>query len=142
MSMTTDDSTANRPEPEVARGASTLGRSAVQRLLALPVVGRVLGRGRAALDLCARYAVVLVGCAWFVAALAVTLWVWGLEPLAFPAGDEAVNRLAASLIQRTGAPIAKLPFSDPEDLVHMRLWLSVGERALPLLRQAEMTLDC
>jgi hypothetical protein len=134
-----DDSAGNPPESQIpaeatrARTSPFLARigSARRRFLSLPGANRALGWFRAALDLCARNAAALIGAAWFIAALAVTLWVWGLEPIAFPATDEAVNRLSALLVQRTGLPFAKLPFSDPEDLAHMRLWLSIGEYAVP-----------
>jgi hypothetical protein len=73
-----------------------------------------------------------VALAWFaliVLAIAATA---GLEPIAFFSPDEAVNRLAGSLVSRTGRPFLELPFPDPENAAHPRLWFSLGARAVPL----------
>ena len=77
------------------------------------------------------YAELWIAALWFGATLWVTLWIWGLEPLVFPATDEAINRQAAWLLRHTGKPYQMLPFADPEDMAHMRNWLTVGDRALP-----------
>lgn len=68
---------------------------------------------------------------WFVAAFTAILWVWGVNPLAFPSPDEALNRFAASLIADQGNPFLHLPFADPEDLAHPRFWVSLGDHAVP-----------
>lgn len=68
---------------------------------------------------------------WFALGLAVVLWIWGLDPLVFQSPDEAVVRYAASLIRKRQGPFLSLPFADPEDLLHPRSWISIGNRATP-----------
>jgi|GEM_PF-1155704 len=72
-----------------------------------------------------------IGLVWFVASFAVLLWTWGLDPLVFPSSDEAVVRYAASLIGKHQAPFLDLPLADPEDLLHPRSWITIGNRATP-----------
>ncbi|HET9956789.1 MAG TPA: hypothetical protein VFQ61_19975 [Polyangiaceae bacterium] len=79
-----------------------------------------------------RHAVPIIYVAWFITTAAAQLWAWGVDPVLFPSPDEAVNRLAAQLVSKQGNPFITLPFRDAEDLVHMRLWISVGNRALPV----------
>lgn len=80
----------------------------------------------------ARIHVALLALIWFGAALATTLWIWGLNPLVFQ-GDEAVNRLAVDVIQKLGRPIIDLPVQDPEDLLHMHEWITInGRQAVPI----------
>jgi hypothetical protein len=78
-----------------------------------------------------RHQTSLIAAVWFAAVLAAVLWAWGLEPVVFPAPDEALNRHAAEVIRTTGRPFLKLPFRDPEDLAHLRGWLSLGDYAVP-----------
>ncbi|HTQ02469.1 MAG TPA: hypothetical protein VMI54_01390 [Polyangiaceae bacterium] len=73
-----------------------------------------------------------VAAVWFALALAMMLWARGLEPIAFFTPDEAVNRLAGELIAKTGRPFLELPFPDPENAAHPRLWFSLGHYAVPL----------
>jgi hypothetical protein len=68
---------------------------------------------------------------WFVVAFAALVWTWGENPLAFPSPDEAVNRLAVSLLDKTGHPFIPLRFEDPEDLAHPRFWVTLGDHAVP-----------
>ena len=68
---------------------------------------------------------------WFVVCLATVLWTWGLDPLVFPSSDEAVVRYAAWLIERGRGPFLDLPLPDPEDLLHPRSWITLGNRATP-----------
>ncbi|MEP7051722.1 MAG: hypothetical protein ABJB12_15270 [Pseudomonadota bacterium] len=68
---------------------------------------------------------------WFVLALALLLWMWGLNPLVFPSPDEAVVRYSAQLIGERGGPFLRLPFPDPEDLAHPRSWVTLGANAVP-----------
>ena len=56
--------------------------------------------------------VALLALAWFGAALATTLWVWGIDPQAFQ-GDEAVNRMAAALFATSTAHRA-VPWPTPK----------------------------
>ena len=85
-----------------------------------------------ALELLSRWSVVLIAALWFAAAFATLIYEWGLNPLVFPAQDEAVVRLAARLISEHGHPFLTLPFPDPEDMAHPRQWLSQGTTALPI----------
>jgi hypothetical protein len=73
----------------------------------------------------------VIGAVWFVAVLTAVLWVWGVNPLVFPSPDEALNRLAASVIADHGKPFLHLPFPDPEDLAHPRFWVTLGDHAVP-----------
>jgi hypothetical protein len=74
---------------------------------------------------------VAIALAWFAAVVVAIVWVWSLDPQVTLMPDEAVNRHAAELVRAHGAPLMRLPFADPEDLAHPRLWVSVGENALP-----------
>jgi len=78
-------------------------------------------------------AAVLLGIAgvWFFATLAGLLWAWGVDPLVFPSSDEAVVRYAAELIGKYQGPFLDVPLPDPEDLLHPRSWLTIGNRATP-----------
>lgn len=73
----------------------------------------------------------LIGCFWFVACLSTVLWTWGLDPLVFPSSDEAVVRYAARLIEKGQGPFLSVPLPDPEDLLHPRSWITLGNRATP-----------
>jgi hypothetical protein len=73
----------------------------------------------------------VVALVWFAAALYAVLWTWGLDPLVFPAPDEAVVRYAADLIRKHQAPFLALPVADPEDLFHPRSWITLGDKAWP-----------
>lgn len=75
---------------------------------------------------------VALGAVWFVAAFATLIWAWGLNPLVFQSPDESVVRFAARLVSQQGQPFIKLAFPDPEDLAHPRLWLSLGDVAVPV----------
>jgi len=66
-----------------------------------------------------------------VVCLVTVLWTWGLDPLVFPSSDEAVVRYAAWLIEKGRGPFLNLPLPDPEDLLHPRSWLTLGNRATP-----------
>ncbi len=68
---------------------------------------------------------------WFVVCFWTVLWTWGLDPLVFPSSDEAVVRYAAWLIERGHGPFLDLPLPDPEDLLHPRSWITLGNRATP-----------
>ncbi|HEY5377811.1 MAG TPA: hypothetical protein VIK01_29220, partial [Polyangiaceae bacterium] len=68
---------------------------------------------------------------WSALALAVLLWMWGLNPLVFPSPDEAVVRYAAQVISEHGSPILQVPFPDPEDMAHPRGWVTLGDRVVP-----------
>ncbi|HET6615557.1 MAG TPA: hypothetical protein VFH62_06680 [Dehalococcoidia bacterium] len=73
----------------------------------------------------------LVGGLWFVGSLVLLVWVWSGSPVSFSSPDEAVNRLAATLVSETGRPLLPVPHDDVEDLVHPRLWMTVGDHAIP-----------
>lgn len=73
----------------------------------------------------------LIGCVWFVACLSTVLWTWGLDPFVFPSSDEAVVRYAARLIADGHGPFLNVPLPDPEDLLHPRSWITIGDRATP-----------
>jgi hypothetical protein len=73
----------------------------------------------------------LIGCFWFVACLSTVLWTWGLDPLVFPSSDEAVVRYAARLIGTGHGPFLNVPLADPEDLLHPRSWITLGDQATP-----------
>jgi hypothetical protein len=73
----------------------------------------------------------LVGLAWFVLALGLIFWGGAARTLQFLTPDEALNRFAAVTVSTTGRPYLELPFPDPEDLVHPRGWLTLGDRAVP-----------
>ena len=75
--------------------------------------------------------VLAIGSFWFVVCLATVLWAWGLDPLVFPSSDEAVVRYAAWLIEKGRGPFLNVPVPDPEDLLHPRSWLTLGDRATP-----------
>lgn len=94
-------------------------------------IARVRTALKAATRRLASVYVALLALVWFGAALATTLWVWGIDPLAFQ-GDEAVNRMAAALIRDIGRPIVALPLTDPEDLLHMHEWTTIGNVAVPI----------
>jgi hypothetical protein len=79
-----------------------------------------------------RHSIAVIAGVWFVAAFGTVLWAWGLNPVVFQVTDEAVVRQAARLISQHGNPFLKLPFADPEDLAHMREWMSNGDTALPI----------
>jgi hypothetical protein len=97
--------------------------------------GERLARARTALKAAARWVarvyVPLLALLWFGAALATVLWVWGLNPQTFQ-GDEAVNRMAAARIHDVGRAIVDVPVDDPEDLLHMHEWTSIGRHAVPI----------
>ncbi len=88
--------------------------------------------GRQLIALGVRHQGALVAGSWFAAAFATVLYVWGLNPVVFPAQDEAVVRFAAALIRAHGHPFLTLPFPDPEDMAHPRSWLTQGATALPI----------
>ncbi|MEI9952573.1 MAG: hypothetical protein WDO74_27230 [Pseudomonadota bacterium] len=73
----------------------------------------------------------LIGGVWFVACLSTLLWTWGLDPFVFPSSDEAVDRYAAWLIEKGRGPFLNVPLPDPEDLLHPRSWITLGDRATP-----------
>jgi len=75
--------------------------------------------------------VLLIGSFWFAVCLTTVLWAWGLDPLVFPSSDEAVVRYAAWLIEKGQGPFLNVPLPDPEDLLHPRSWLTLGDRATP-----------
>jgi hypothetical protein len=88
--------------------------------------------GRARLALFSRPSLPAVMCSvWFVAVFATIICVWGVNPVALATPDEALVRFAASVIGEHGTPFLKLPFADPEDLAHLRGWLSLGDTAIP-----------
>jgi hypothetical protein len=105
---------------------------------AAPRVSRAGGRriselARVARDFVSRRSVALIAGFWCSIAFATILWVWGgLNPLVFQVTDEAVVRQAAGLVSQHGSPFLRLPFPDPEDLVHVRSWVTLGDRALPM----------
>lgn len=76
--------------------------------------------------------VVVVAGVWFVVSVIAVVWPSGLHPHIFLTPDEMANRRAASVISRTGHPLLKLPFADPEDVLHPRFWLSQGDVAIPI----------
>ena len=74
----------------------------------------------------------LAALCWVIAVFAAIIWTQhGLNPRYFSAPDEAVNRHAAQLVADHGRPFDTLPQTDPGDLLHERLWLSVGDHAIP-----------
>ena len=73
----------------------------------------------------------LIASVWFVICLASVLWIWGLNPLVFPSSDEAVVRYAAWQIETGHGPFLDVPLPDPEDLLHPRSWITLGNRATP-----------
>jgi len=73
-----------------------------------------------------------IALAWFVVAFASICWAEGFRPKTFTTPDEAANRLAGSIISKTGRPFLELPFVDPEDCAHPRAWLSQGDYAIPI----------
>jgi hypothetical protein len=73
----------------------------------------------------------LIASFWFVICLTTVLWSWGLDPLVFPSSDEAVVRYAAWQIEKGHGPFLDLPLPDPEDLLHPRSWITLGNRATP-----------
>jgi hypothetical protein len=74
----------------------------------------------------------LIALAWFVCAYAAIFWADGFRPRTFLSPDEAANRFASSLIDKTGRPFLGLPFADPEDVLHPRAWISQGDHAIPI----------
>ncbi len=68
---------------------------------------------------------------WFAAAFATGLWVNGLQPLCFQSPDESLNRQAAQLLNEQGTLFMTLPFSDAEDVLHPRHWVSLDRVAVP-----------
>ncbi|MEX1255182.1 MAG: hypothetical protein WEE64_12660 [Dehalococcoidia bacterium] len=77
---------------------------------------------------------VLAGAVWFVLMFVGMLWLWrDPAPEVFSSPDEAMNRLAAEQIVKTGVPSVELPFDDPEDVAHLRLLVSTGDDAIPVL---------
>lgn len=85
-----------------------------------------------------RYAwAVIIGSTWFIIALVGMLWMWrGPAPVVFNSPDEAAIRQSAELIAETGSPELVLPFVDSEDLAHVRVWVSRGDRAIPVYAPA------
>lgn len=73
----------------------------------------------------------LIGSVWFVACLSTVLWTYGLDPFVFVSSDEAVVRYAAWLIEKGQGPFLNVPLPDPEDLLHPRSWITLGDRATP-----------
>lgn len=74
----------------------------------------------------------ILGVAWFAAALAGILWMWGgQDPRYFPSPDESVNRRAAQLVADYGRPDLVRGSLDPEDLRHGRTWISIDEKSIP-----------
>ncbi|MEO6600854.1 MAG: hypothetical protein ABIQ16_13330 [Polyangiaceae bacterium] len=80
---------------------------------------------------CRPNVLVLIALAWFAAAFYAIVWTWGIDPLVFPTPDEAAVRYAADLIGKHHAPCLALPMADPEDLLHPRSWLTLGDKAWP-----------
>ncbi len=115
------------PRDSFARG----GRDKVLDDAAAAVSRSVSARGRTARAFVLRHDLIIIGAVWALIVFATLLWTWGLNPLVFQVTDEAVVRQAARLISQQGNPFLKLPFADPEDLAHMRQWLSMGDTALP-----------
>lgn len=68
---------------------------------------------------------------WFVVTFACVVVTWGQDPQTFVSPDEAVNRLAAQLTSEHGRPFLPVPFVDEEDLAHPRLWVTLGDHAVP-----------
>jgi hypothetical protein len=73
----------------------------------------------------------LIGGVWFAVCLATVLWTYGLDPMVFVSSDEAVVRYAALLIQKGHGPFLSVPLPDPEDLLHPRSWITLGDHATP-----------
>src|SRR5262245_6405930 len=80
----------------LARVAAPLTRVLTRLTRVAAPLGRVTAPLARVTTPLVRVHVALLALIWFGAALATTLWLWGLNPLVF-LGDEAVNRMAADV---------------------------------------------
>ncbi len=77
---------------------------------------------------------IIVGTVWFFLTFVGILWLWGgASPRVFNSPDEATTKYASELVADTGRPRFSLPAEDAEDLMHLRVWVSVGDEAVPVV---------